>query len=138
MHSMKGHQLIYLGWFMLTVLSVQSCDPARVMVVKTADKPNLSVAIYANKNILPGKEGNDKIVINIPSQGMPAKRDTTFYYGLGGWGRGDMSWFAKDIDSIIIINSNGKLLLNDEAAIAGYLNKHKHGFGHRILTIKAQ
>lgn len=37
-----------IGLFLL-----QSCDPARILVVKTANKPNYSVTIYANENIFP-------------------------------------------------------------------------------------
>jgi hypothetical protein len=123
----------------LTVLT--SCDPARVLIIKASGKPNVSVTVYGNKNLLPRtyNSDNEKITIKIPSDDTSTKRDTFFYYGLGGWGNSDlMPEFSKHIDSIIIVNRYGKLILDNQSEINGYLLKQRHGFSKRILTIEAK
>ena len=127
------------------VILVQSCDPARILVVKASKKPGVSVAIYANENILPRSypysEDSipEKIVVRIPTTDSIPRRKTVFGYGLGTWGDSAlMPGFSKDIDSIIIINIENKLTLNHQAEINDYLLEHRHGFAKRILTIKAK
>ncbi|MCW3106898.1 MAG: hypothetical protein JWQ09_1404 [Segetibacter sp.] len=42
------------------VLSMQSCDPARILIVKSANKPNSFVEIYANKYFRSVADANGK------------------------------------------------------------------------------
>jgi hypothetical protein len=126
------------------VLFIQSCDPGRVLIVKSANKPNSFVEIYANQYFRSGAEGygkeNKQVLIRIPTDEIPVRRDTAFYFGFGGWG-GDESMrnFSKKIDSIIISNSNSKIILNDQEEINSYLLKHRRGlFVKQVLIIKAK
>ncbi len=131
---------IFIPCLTVIAILIQSCDPARILVVKAAKNPDVSVTVYGNNKILPGphEKENEKIVIKIPTTGTRVTRDTVFYYGLGGWPKGKfMTEFAKNIDSIIIINSNGKIVLDNLSDITNYLSKHRHGFAKRILTIEA-
>ncbi len=126
---------------LLATIIFNSCDPARIMQVRTIDKPNYSVTIYANNNILPFQKDkpNEKIVLQFPSNNLPTKRDTTFYYGLGGWhDKTRMPEFAKNFDSIIIIRNGQKQSLTDQVEITKFLLKQRHGFAKRILTIEAK
>ncbi len=124
----------------LGMITLISCDPARILVVKAADKPNVSVTIYSNKNILPySNDSIDKIIIKIPETDTSIKHDTTFFYGLGGWGNDSlMPNFSQNIDSIIIVNSKEKVMLDNQTDINTYLLKNRHGFAKRILTIEAK
>lgn len=118
-----------------------SCDPARIMQIRTVDRPNYSVTIYANNNILPFQKDkqNEKIILQFPSNNLPPKKDTTFFYGLGGWhDKTRMPEFAKNFDSIIIIRNGQKQSLTDQVEITKYLLKQRHGFAKRILTIEAK
>ncbi len=118
------------------LLSLQSCDPARVLVVKAAGVQDSSVTIYANKNILPSASGNgdEKIILHIP-----AAKDTIFYYGIGGWGEDDlMSGFAANFDSIILQGHGERQVLSNLESITDYLLNHRSGFASRILTIEAE
>lgn len=125
----------------LVIITLASCDPARILIVKAGENPNVSVSVYANKNILPHPQGNlnQKIVIQVPATPSSTKRDTTILYGLGGWGDDSlMPEYAKNIDSIVLVNSNGTVVLNDQTEINAYLLKSRHGFAKRILTIEAK
>ena len=129
-----------LGLFLL-----QSCDPARILVVKTSDKINYSVTVYANENILPRSYPYHqdsiakKIVIHVPTADTIPQREKMFLYGIGGWSDSYlMTGFSKNIDSIMIVNSKGKLTLNSQSSINGFLLKHRHGFAKHILTIEAK
>jgi hypothetical protein len=125
------------------VLFIQSCDPARILIVKSSNKPNSSVEIYANKNLQAlananGKE-NGQAVIKIPTNEIPVKRDTAFYFGFGGWREDEsISQFSRTIDSIIIQSNNGKVVLNKQEEINSYLLKHRRGLFKQVLTIKAK
>jgi hypothetical protein len=126
---------------LLATAIINSCDPARIMQIRTVDKPNYSVTIYANNNILPfqNDKQNEKLVLQFPSSNLPTKTDTTFYYGLGGWhDKKSMPEFAKNFDSIIIIRNGQKQSLTDQGEITKYLLKQRHGFAKRILTIEAR
>ena len=118
-----------------------ACDPVRIMRIRTVDKPNYSVTIYANNNILPFQKDKpgEKLVLQFPSNNLPAKRDTTFDYGLGGWhDKTRMPEFAKNFDSIIIIRNGEIQRLTEHTEITTFLLKRRHGFAKRILTIEAK
>ena len=126
---------------LLAILFFYSCDPARIMQIRTVDKPNYSVTIYANNNILPfqNDKQTEKLVLQFPSNSLPTKRDTTFRYGIGGWhDKKRMPEFAKHFDSIIIIRNGQKQSLTDQEEITKYLLNQRHGFGKSILTIEAK
>lgn len=114
-------------------------------MVKTANKPYCSVTIYTNENILPRSYLNHqdstakKIVIHVPTSDTIPQHEKLFLYGLGGWSDNSvMPDFSKNIDSIIIVNGNGKLTLDEYSEINNYLLKHRHGFAKHILTIEAK
>lgn len=126
---------------LFTITSLQSCDPSRILQIKTLDKPNYSVSIYANRNILPftREKQNEKFILQIPTTDTKPRTDTAFRYGIGGWTDKDrMQEFSKTIDSIIIITNGVKLGLTNQPDITQYLLKHRHGFGKSILTIEAK
>jgi hypothetical protein len=140
---MKRQIIIIIN--ILGLFLIQSCDPARILVVRTADKPNHSVTIYANENILPGSylyrqdSIAKKVIINVPTIDTIVQREKMLFYGLGSWGDDSlMPNFSKNIDSIVIVNSNGRLKLDKQTEINEYLLKHRHGFAKRILTIEAK
>ena len=124
---------------------LQSCDPAKILIVKTNNKPNYSVTIYTNENILPQfypyhQDSNaKKMVIHVPTEDTFAQTEKIFLYGIGGWAdKSGLLNFSKNIDSIIIVNDKGKLTLNKQNAINVYLMKHRHGFAKHVLTIEAK
>ncbi len=131
-------KLLLLLWF---PLMFQSCDPAKVLIVKTSGRPNSSVTIHANKHFLPLSKDfdQDKIVIKIPATPTDLQKGTLLYYGFGGWAdESRMAVFSKNIDSIIIESRNETIKLTNHADINNYLSKHRSGFGKRILTIAAK
>lgn len=120
---------------LLSVAIFQSCDPGRILQIKTVNKPNYSVTIYANGNILPASKErqNEKLVLHFPT-----KMDTAFYYGIGTWHDDKMPEFAKNFDSIIIIRNGVKQNLTSQEDIVKFLLKQRHGFAKSILTIEAK
>lgn len=125
----------------IIVISLWACDPAKVLIISASNKPNTSVSIYANKALFHKYQSNgpDKIKLVIPSPNTPEHRDTMFLYGIGTWyGDEFMANFAKDIDSIIIVNTKNTLVLNTQKDIIAYLLKHRHGFAKSRLTIRAK
>lgn len=128
-------------YLILGTITLISCDPVRMLVVKAADKPNVSVTIYSNKNILSFSNDSidNKIIIQIPETDSSIKRDTTLFYGLGGWGNDSLMYnFSQNIDSIIIVNSSETVILNNQNEINAYLLENRHGFAKSILTIEAK
>lgn len=126
---------------LLATLIFCSCDPARIMQIRAVDKPNYSVTVYANNNILPFQKDKqtEKLILQFPSNNSPIKRDTTFRYGIGGWhDKKNMPEFAKNFDSIIIIRNGQKQSLTKQEEITKYLLNQRHGFGKSILTIEAK
>lgn len=117
------------------------CDPARTLVIKTADKPNLSVTIFGNRAMLPhGNEADtEKVVIKIPPDANYERRDTAFRYGLGGWNiKGLLTELVANIDSVIIITSSGRTVLSTKEGIQSYLRAHQTGYSGSVLTIEAR
>jgi len=137
----KGNIYIPLiGLFLLF-----SCDPARVLVVKVADKENYSVTIYSNENILPDSYSYQddsvakKIIIQVPTADTIPEYTKMFFYGFGGWSDSSlMPDFTKNIDSIIIVNGKGIVTLNTQYSINEYLIKNRSGFAKRRITIEAK
>ncbi len=129
--------------FLITIFLfgiLASCDPARTLVIRTVDKPNFSVTVYGNKNILPDNNGStEKVVVKISSETNSEKRDTTFRYGLGGWDKKyQIPELAANIDSIIIVNSSGTLLLKNKKELTSYLLTHRSGQSGCVITIEAK
>lgn len=139
MNQFKSSILYTITTFV--AISLWACDPAKVLMISSSNKPNTSVSIYANKVLFPRYKANgpDKIKLVIPSPNTPEHRDTMFLYGIGTWyGDEYMANFAKDIDSIIIVNTKNTLVLNTQKDIITYLLKHRHGFAKSRLTIRAK
>lgn len=125
----------------LTVGTLTSCDPARILVIKASNKPNTSVAFYANTNILPyaNDSVSEKIIIKIPEVATSTYSDTTFCYGLGGWGdESVISSFSQSIDSIVVINNSKIVVIDNQADINSYLLKNRRGYAKRKLVIEAK
>lgn len=140
MLKISRYIITLIGLFLL-----QSCDPARILIVKTANRPNYSVTIYANENILPHAfayhedSSAKKMTIRVSSSDSVAQREKILYYGLGGWGGNSlMPYFSRNIDSIIIVADNRKLTIDKQKDINDFLLKHRHGFAKHKLTIEAK
>ena len=130
-------KLFYSSFIAVTIVS---CDPFRILVIKAADKPNVSISIFANENILPYNTGRGKIAIEIPTKGQATKFDTSFFYGLGLWRKSsEIDSFTNNIDSIIIKNSTSTEVLKNPNEIKQYLLKHRSGmYGSAVLTLEAK
>jgi hypothetical protein len=117
-----------------------ACDPTRTLVIRTADKPNLSVTIFGNKNLLPdNKSATEKVVVKISSDANSERRDTAFRYGLGGWDKKyQIPGLVANIDSIIIKNSSGTLLLKNKEELTSYLLTQRSGQSGCVITIEAK
>lgn len=124
--------------FLIITMAFTSCDPMRILVIKS--KQNTSVTIYANQAMTNQTTvSNQKTIIRIPSLESPSKTDTTFYFGLGGWGNSDLiKNLSKKIDSIIIIDNHEKILLKNQSEINAYLMKRRGGYAKRKLIIEAK
>lgn len=119
-----------------TTLFLASCDPIKRLVIK-AGNSNTFVAVYTNKKILPcgNREDNSKIIIQVPYNDTTRK---TFNYGIGYWPGDAITNLAANIDSIVIKNTNGKVVLIGKTDIERYLKKHRSGYARSVLTIEAK
>jgi len=119
----------------------QSCDPARVLTIKATGKPTNSVTIYADKKMLPDRYSyeKEKVAFKVTTNAEHNKRDSTLFFGFGGWSKDAIrSELTKYIDSIVIVNSTGKRILNTPTDINTYLIAHRYGFVNRIIKIEAK
>lgn len=116
------------------ILFFTSCDPLRVLVLKTAHNGNASVSIYANKKLLGKGAEDEKIIIHIPTDSIYEKK---ILFGIGRWDGYTISNLTKEIDSIIIYENSEKILLRNKSEIKKYLMKHRSKLSKTILTIKA-
>lgn len=71
------------GIIVMAILILQSCDAAKILVIKTASEPNASVTIYYSKEYF-ARQGveyeNEKAILRIPATDTPMVRDTVLYY----------------------------------------------------------
>ena len=114
-----------------------ACDPALNLVIETSNKPNVFVTIYCNRDISSrfATDTSNKIV-HVPNDSLGNK--ITYWYGIGGWSPENLSVLTQKIDSVIINNSNSRLILTDKESINTYFLKNLSGFANSILTIKAE
>jgi len=115
-----------------------SCDVAKVLVLKSSSKKDSSVIVYAQKSIIPFTSENvtEKIVIQTPTlDSLSQKKLILSNYGFGGWADGHVVEIAQTIDSIIIINDDKKVVLNNPIAVENYLLSNRKGIFNRILKI---
>lgn len=114
-----------------------ACDPARTLIIETPNKPNVSVTIYSTGDISSRfATDSSKRIVQVPNDSLGNK--TTYSYGIGGWGPENISVLTQKIDSVIINNSNSRLVLTNKDSINKYFLKNLSGFANSILTIKAQ
>ena len=126
-----------ISLFIFAVLILVSCDPAKIVVIKASNKNNTSVMIFGNGRMLPfaNRADSNKIVIQVPLNDTTKR---TLKYGLGDWYEGAITDLAKNIDSIIISNAQGRSVLNNRTDIETYLKKHRGGYAKNILRIEAK
>jgi hypothetical protein len=130
-----------LLFVIIIAVITQSCDPARVLMIKATGKPTVSVTIYADKKMLPHRWRNEKekVVFKVSPNAEHKKRDSTLFFGFGGWSEDAIQTeLTKHIDSIVIVNSTGKQILNTPTDISTYLIAHRYGFVNRIVKIEAK
>lgn len=122
---------------LLASLSLASCDPAKILVVKADKDKSASVIVYANNRIAPYTDRNDsaKLIIQVP---QPDTMRKTFHYGIGGWSNEAIAEMANNIDSIVFLHPARKSTLTSKHEITQYLRNGRSGFGGRILTIEAK
>lgn len=132
--------VLILIFSLLLTLFFTACDPAKIMEIRTVNKPNYSVTIYGTNNMLPFQVNspNEKLVLRFPDKNFLSKKKICFYYGIGGWSDKMIPEFAKSFDSIVIIRNGQKQSLADQATITKYLLKKRYGFLNRTLIIEAK
>jgi hypothetical protein len=138
---MVRHQIRFKIFLIFFLISLLGCDPGRYLVIKCSNKPNVSINIYANENILPGHHSMnpEKIIIRRSSAPNFKKSDTTLHYGIGSWkGEQLITSFANNIDSIIISGSSRKLSLINKLEIIKYLSERRGGYAKARLKIVAR
>jgi len=124
------------AWLILAT----SCDPAKILVIQAASEANVSVTVYARNGFLPQYESSsdNHVQIRIPDPYRSSLRDTTFYYGIGGWSQEhDLMEIANKVDSIIIINRDSEVRLINYDDVFKYLLDNRSGFAKRKITIQA-
>jgi hypothetical protein len=124
---------------LLFVVSLVSCDPARILLVRCPSKPGSSVELYARKGILgswPQQDSLEKVTLQLPFSA--AGKDTSFLYGVGTWTDERIANFAAHTDSIVLTNSKGRQVYNSREAIIQYLRKNRTGAAKSLLTIEAE
>ena len=111
----------------LIVLLLTSCDPAKRLIIKVDNNTNSSITLYTNNKIIPfgNKDDSSKLIIRVPYSDTTTK---TLCYGLGNWPNESIADLATNIDSIVIINSTGKLSLSTKSEIQAYLKKNRGGY----------
>lgn len=126
-----------ISCFCFTSILLASCDPAKLLVIKTSNKSNASVTVYANRQIIPSANKGDKskLVIQVPFNDTASKK---FSYGIGNWPLEAIDALATNIDSIEINNTINKVVLANKADILNYLKKHRGGYAGSVLTIEAK
>ena len=117
-----------------------SCDPTKMMEIRTADKPNYFVTIYGNHNMLPfeGNNSDRKLVLKCPDEHIPTKKKISFYCGMGSWSGEAITVYAKCFDSIVIVRNGQKQSFTDQVTIIKYLLKQTRGFRKQFLIIEAK
>lgn len=121
----------------LTLLFFTSCDPGMILKISTTDKNN-KIIIYAKKSMLP-HAGNDstKMILQIPPENNPSKKDTLFFYGIGTWqDSGFVGEFAKSFDSIVIYQSKNRKVIRGNEAIKNYLIQNRSGAMKNVIHLQ--
>lgn len=110
------------------------CDPTKVLVVKAKQK-GTSVAVYTSTRIMPRSKEDDsaKIIIQVPSN---ETRTRKIRYGMGWWSDDAIAAIATDIDSIVMVKGEDRIVFGERMAIEDFLKKHRSGYGDAVLTIK--
>jgi hypothetical protein len=116
-------------YFFLVLLLCISCDPAKVLIIETKDKPNTSVTVYADSCMLPmfNAYTKGKLIVHMPRLDSVSQRKAIFLYGLGGWSDNDVTTIARCIDSIFIQSTDTVMILNQTSEIEKYLYLHRSG-----------
>ena len=118
------------------LLVLVSCDPAKIIVLKTNKVPNSQISIYADATILPysNPDSISKIILQVPYTDSTTHREKVLNYGLGVWDDEELIHLSEIIDSIIIQNAESIDICNSQNEIHAYLIAHRGGFaGSRLL-----
>jgi hypothetical protein len=124
----------------VATLGLASCDPAKILVIKSRPNSNASIVLYGNRKINPllndSASIEKKIIIQVPT--ADGKNEIKFNYGIGIWSNGPISNLSAAIDSIIITGKLKKTILKNQDSIKQYFINHRSGYGGSKLTIVAK
>jgi hypothetical protein len=115
-----------------------SCDPGQILIVKAAKNGHASVSMYGKKRMLPSNYSNEKIVMTVPAKDSIVEYEKEFNYRIGIWDKRAIDQLTSAIDSIIIINTQRRVVLGDSATIRQYLASHRSGELGNVITIEAK
>lgn len=147
----------------LLALTITSCDPACYYILRVSENPNVSLTIYTSALLDEDKYKNKILeaattIINSPDtnssltryivklplvkKDFSIEREINMLVGMGAcyYAHKDntIKELSQKIDSIVIINSDQKIILNNKAKIEMYLNNQIQGFFHQNLVIEAK
>lgn len=139
------NRMLTISLVLLGIVVVFACDPVRMVIVRAAPKPNHSVALYGNENMklatypyLYDSIGR-KIVIHVPTNDSIPHHELTFNDGrIGTWNDSEVERYSEFIDSIVINNDSGRLVLNSHSVIKDYLLGHRSGLQDHMIHIEAK
>lgn len=137
---LKFKKMSRLILLLISGMALSSCDPAKVMILKTSGEKGSGVVLYGNAGMLPGHSLSDssKIRLQFFSKSNAAK-DTLFLNGIGGWsGKNYMMDFAGNFDSILFVSVKGTIRISDRKQIYNYLFVHRKGFARRKLILESK
>lgn len=134
----KGHLLIlYLITVTLIIGLLQSCDPAKIIIIKQRDCTLCSLTLYAKSSFLldKGPYSNKQIIIKAPTKGSVITGKRVISYGIGIWSDSEIRQLSKTIDSIVVFTGDSKKVYWDCNEIQRYLLKNRKGFTASIIRI---
>ena len=126
-------------YFLLLLSAIYSCDPARVLIVRSAYPEQALVTIYADQAFLPSIYSADTGQVSITVPDSAGNSELIFMYGLGGWANDSLLYqMSGQVDSICFIGIQGNHTLYLQDEIYDYLRLRRSGFASRKLTITAR
>ncbi|MBL0358411.1 MAG: hypothetical protein IPP72_16815 [Chitinophagaceae bacterium] len=124
----------------MAILFLVSCDPAKILVIKAANKENVSVVVFTSTKIIPqsNSDSSTKLTIQVPPIDVSNTYQKSFDYGIGNWPDKEILDLVANIDSIVINNSFDTMRLTNKEQMGKYLKKHRSGYAGSVLTIEAK
>lgn len=109
-----------------------SCDPIENISLQKNKDENKKIVFYGSQYLNPKESKNGKSILAL----KPNEKETHVIYRIGKWNDIEIEEFTQEIDSVVFIDHDKKLILTDQQKIQSFLKQNRKTIHGNSIVIR--